>query len=237
MAITLHQLSEHAYTTLGETFDQRITSRSDVREVVNDAGRYLVNMHAWTWRHRPSATLDFVADQAYVQCPADFGEMTAFESATTSQNVRLASINQILLYRSGTAGTSFNTYAALVWPSQTTSKVPPGRPRFELWPTPASSTAGAINLSYRATWAELDDGDDVANIPLEYTQLLIRMVRAHAVYLISNDDGAIDMVDQSTMAQRLKDRDGRTQGNLGPITYGMDSDEAFQQNTWTSAGL
>lgn len=220
MALSLAQLLDDVNHVLGKDADALV----DATQVVNEAGRLLFQLHAWQWRNRPVADLDLVADQAYVALPADFGfgEVDDLNmSDALSFGIAPSTLSEIEYMRSQQLASPAMYFWALAYPSQTSTTAAPGQPRIELHPTPSSSEADAIKLTYRAGWVELSDNASVANVPVSMEHLLRRIVRAYAVAYHTGDYAALDSIEASPEFKRLKKADGGTQRNLGKPMGGM----------------
>lgn len=72
MAITLGELRQTAARIVGSKPDDSF----DIEAMINDAGRYLFNMHSWNWRNRPVAPLSYLA-------PISISDATYTESTKT----------------------------------------------------------------------------------------------------------------------------------------------------------
>lgn len=231
MAQTLTQLRDHARAVMGEDFDPRYS----LDDVVNQSGRQLFSMHSWRWRLRSVKSLDLVEGEDSVPLPADFDELVAFESTTTSRQFSLTSIEEILERRSYALTDTFNYFGAVVSPSQVTEKGVPPVARMELWPAVQSGSTDAFRIAYRSAWVDLNDGDDVANVPPKFDLLLIKIVRAMAMYYVTNSMEEMELINQSSELATLKGSDGAQQANLGPIGGGVLN--VHQPHNWVSTGI
>lgn len=188
-------------------------------DMVNDAGRLLVGMYPWPWLHRPSASLNLVAGQAYLTLPADFeqiiGEPTAAQTYLNS--VTLTTVDHLEKLRRGIVTSGLDYFGAIEYPTQATNAVNAVGARLAIYPTPSESAANAIYLNYRAGWVELSANNVVPNIPGLVEPLFTEIVRAVA-RAQSKNIGVMDeleAIERSSTLKRLKTHYGQAQPNLG----------------------
>ena len=220
MAITFLQLRDEVERVVGDAHDPRL---SPVR-IVNDAGRYLFAMHGWRWRDRPPVTLDFVADQAYLTLPGDFGfgEIVSLAADNAvNYSVQVTTLSEVERYRAAGMDWHMGFLVALAYPGQTDASSAPATARLEIEPTPQNNRSDALRLVYRAGWVELSGNTDVANVPPAMESLLVELVRAFAVRDRTFSREPLDQLESSSFVQRLKAADGRAQANRGPMRGGM----------------
>lgn len=176
--LTFAQLKSEAEHAISGTPDARTSSA----RCVNDAIEWLVTYHRWSWRRR-LATLSIVADQSYVNLPADFGELLQIHAAASSTGLTFqpASLEQVALsrvYTPITAGVTF--FYAISTPVQTLATDTMAQ-RLELGPTPDAAYAAGIAIVYLALPREMTGDTDVPEVPYGFFSLLRRAVRAFAV--------------------------------------------------------
>lgn len=200
----------------------------DPTEIVNEAGRYLVAMHSWSFLNRPVADLNFVANQAYVSLPTDFGRLVHVDAASTLDNhVTVTTLDVVQYLRASPVDDPFNYHVALEYATQSSATAAQAVPRLAIYPTPGSNATAALKLVYQAGWTELSANTSVANIPIEFDPLLVQLVRAIAMGYLNESDGErsvvarIDAIEGSEMVRRLKSNDGMKQPSLGPMTGGI----------------
>lgn len=220
MSLTLLQLQDEVSLVWSERHDPRLNKN----RCINEAGRYLFGMHSWHWRSRPPADLAFVADQAYVAMPSDFGfgeivSLTMTDSVT--YGIELTTPQVVEEMRADNVLSPTMYWAALVYPTQASTSAAPGSARLEVYPTPSSSDADAIQLVYRSGWVELSSSSAVANVPSAFDFLLVDLVRAFAQYYLTRDRSAIEAIEDSAMLRRLKRMDGAAQTDLGKTEGGI----------------
>lgn len=218
MARTLNDYLDIAEHTAGGQIDASI----DLTQLVNDAGRYLVQMHDWAFLERPQATLNTVQDQAHLDLPSDFDKM--LDVGTTADNdtegVKVLPADQFERIKSSEITDLLDVYLSLEWPAQASTSVSAPGPRLAIYPTPSTSVTGKYWLNYRAGWIELTTGNAVANIPPAIEHLLIQIVRAFARGEATGE-GHFDLVDKiesSVMLNRLK----ATYGLVNPASTEME---------------
>jgi hypothetical protein len=118
-------------------------------------------------------------------------------------------------------------YWAISYPDQLSAVSVPPLARLELYPTPTTADADAIQFLYLAGWKPLAVIDAIANIPSAFDALLIRLVRAYAGMWLPGaaaQEQAVetpDQIESSPMVERLKRADGAVHSNLGRIDGGQ----------------
>lgn len=228
MPLTLLQLQEHVEAVVGASTDARLS----VNQIINEAGRLLFNMHPWTWRRRPPARLSLVADQSYVALPSDFGfgeliEVTLID--TTGFDINVVTLSDIEKLRSWTVtDTTHFYYVAVAFPTQSATTSAPGTARLEIYPTPATNQSNVIGCVYRAGWVELSAATAVPNIPTAFDHLLLRLVRAMAVYYKTENYDGVEKILTSQSVAHMKMADARTQADLGRMQGGQLHDSTGQ---------
>jgi len=214
-------LIDQAQIQIGAEFDARI----DLLRVINEAGDYLCSMHEWPWLRRPSVLLDFVAEQPYIELPADFHDILSIQSVfDTLRNVRRVGREAIDRLRGAAVDPPFDYYVALEYPPQTDTASRPPKPRLNLYPVPEADEPGVLRLAYEAGWTRLDDLTDVPNIPSDCDALLIELIRAHARFYAGQAatlSEAVEPVERGTMLRRLKERYGAIDRRRGHIRGGV----------------
>lgn len=168
---------DHIEQAAGGDIDARLHGIGDGFAILNDAGRYLCNMHEWKWQNRPPLNLDFVADQNYVDLPLDF-KMSGHIQVTNTliSTVKMVGMPHIMFLRGSALSYPFFFFVALSWP-QPQKGSPPSGPRLEMWPTPVDSEIGAMTIFYDAKWTEITEGSDVPMIPTDLEFILIELCR------------------------------------------------------------
>ena len=212
MSITLATLKQHVQHALGGS----VASQLDEATIINEAGRYMF-MTPWKFRERSPATITTVADQDYIELPADFGEMIAMNMADGLVKSFTFTTFQDLVQRRSTSTGATNHYWVAVShpaPSDDGGIVPDAR--LELYPTP--TTGDQITVAYRAKWDELSNDEDNALIPDYAESALVSAVRAFA---LGYEEEGLEMrlaeIENGALWIRLKEKDGLIQPDYGPI--------------------
>lgn len=220
MARTLADYLDIAEHAAGGQVDASI----DLTQIVNDAGRYLVQMHDWAFLERPQALLDTVADQAYLDLPSDFDRLIAVGNTVNNDQyaVKLLPADQFERARTSEVTDQLDIFLSLEWPTQaaTTSNSPV--PRLAIYPVPATSTSDRYWLNYRAGWTALSANASVANIPEPIEHLLIQLIRAMVRGEVSGQ-GAYDelnRIEASPALRRLKESYGLVNAEPAPMEGG-----------------
>lgn len=186
---------------------------------INDAGRYLCTMRQWNFLARDPLNLDFVAAQAYIALPSDFGQLLSIAGQNSiAQPFRMTSMQQILELRTSLIAVSSGAYVgALDHPTQVNVTTVPAAPKLQLYPTPASNETAALVCQYRAGWTALSSATDVANIPAAFDGLLDELVAAWVKGKARNAlQAMLGEVENGPMVANLNRYDGGEQNDFGP---------------------
>lgn len=222
MTLVLHDLRDDVEAAAGGTVDPRL----NVDKIVNEAGNYLYDMHPWEWRMGASVSLDFVANQNWIELPRDFAEIVGIDvTSSVVKDVRQTDIETILELRSDTADVVFDYWVAPEHPDQHSRSEPPAHTRLAVYPTPTSASASAITLIYRRQWVELQNGEDVPNVPPRWYLLLRQLIRATARGYSLTVPGDVfehlEPIEQSALLMNLKEAGGREHSDLGMLQGGV----------------
>ncbi len=191
--------------------------------VANEAGRQFFS-HAWNFRIVGPVDVGFVADVTYALLPVDFGELRKITFKSSLVNYfSLGSIDDVIEHRRLSITTTFLIVAALVYPTGPRRVgLPP--PRIEMSPTPATTDADALSVAYWRDWMELENGSDVPNIPQWTERLFIEYVQQHAQAYSNgsklNIAERLERLETSRLFINARKKDGRTQGEVGPLQGG-----------------
>lgn len=233
--ITVQHCDHHLFHTLGGPLHASLP----VVEVINDAGEWLVACQPWKWLQRGSTTMNFVADQAYLDLPTDLQTIMAVElTSSLISMMHLTSFDELLRLRTSSISPTLGYWGAVTYPSQTSPAAPPGGPRLELYPTPAENETGAVTIFYRAGWTSVKAGSDHAriNIPDFMEPLFKQVLRAFG--------RGYEMEDEASMDRRLAEiqvgplyraavrRDGNIQLNYGEMQGGAVQMVTPYANNW-----
>jgi hypothetical protein len=197
------------------------TEGFDALQIFNEALRELFDFHDWSWRKRPPALVDLVADQEYAALPSDFGYGSLLgveavhDGAMGVVKTDLAALTRL---RGSPMDDTAVTYVALSWPSQTAATSGPGPARLEVYPTPAENVTGAFRVIYKAGPIDCTNTDSVPNIPASYEAALSMLCRGLVKRYERNDDR--EYVAALMRLEQLKATDGMQEQDLGYITGG-----------------
>ena len=209
---TFTALQNAAKHALGKTPD----STTSLSEIVNDALQMFVNLHTWSWMET-STTLSFTASQAYIALPADFLTLKAMQVRSAS-GYRLdpSTLQKITdLRMDSTAVTVNGIYMyAISWAGQASVTASPTA-RLELWPTPPSTVADAISITYRRQIRKLTSSSDLPDIPAMCHFALKKFVRAYALEDDGQDGADKEMASAMLMVQQLVSLDTQIQPSIG----------------------
>lgn len=193
----------------------------DIAAICNDAVALLAHLHPWNWRHK-AFSVNTVADQPYVTLPADFAELVTDATGTTGifPSMIRSSLTDIAMYRASTlaGGVAATLYAINYVPAEEADALP--TVRFEMWPAP--TTIFPITGTYRRVINSMASDDDVPDVPVQFHQLLRRILRAHA---FEEDDQTADAARAwdavNALLPTAQMADGRLDSNLGQMRGGI----------------
>lgn len=240
MALTLQELRGHIGHTIDGGMSASLPGGSTTgaaTRVVNEAGRYLTTVRRWRFMQRPPATLNFVADQEYVDLPNDFAHLLNIVANGLTVYYEHSTYEQILKMRAQDVTPQGIVYwGAIVQPPNADSQTALPPPRIELHPAPPSNQQGALTVVYRAKWRDLSDNDDVANIPEYAEMLLIQYIRAFA-QAYENDHyrnlaPLLEEVESSGIFRNTLDYDNAVQEQYGRIENGQVASMRSAQFDW-----
>ena len=215
MAITLATLKQHVQHALGGS----VASQLDEATIINEAGRHMF-MTPWKFRERPPATITTVANQDYIELPADFGEVIAMNMVDgLVRSFTFTSFKDLVQRRSTNTGVTNHYWIAISHPAPSDEGSAQPAPRLELYPTP--TTGENISVVYRSKWLELVTDSDNAMVPDYAESALIALVRAFALgYEEEGLEQRLGEVEGGVMYLRLKEKDGLIQPEYGPLRNG-----------------
>lgn len=216
MALKLSDLKLHVQHVLGGTPSDQIGEVN----VINQAGRQMFS-YPWKFRERPSVELDLNNEEPFVSLPANLGEISSVRMKDgLNDSIELAPFDYVLKIRNGSISSGAHYFAAVVWPEIYDSVNDLQNPRLELAPTPTGTDK--ITLAYKASWEELINDDDIAQVPPFAEMTLITYVRAFAQgYEEEGLAQRVAEVEISPIFQRATVQDGMIQPSYGPIRGGM----------------
>lgn len=170
---------DHMEHAAGGKLDPRLLGLDDDYAILNEAGRYLFDLHEWQFSERPPVTLELTEGQDFVDLPFTFDRLGALSvSNTLISDVYEVTMERILFLRGSSLTFPFHYFVALTYPGQATTREQQGNPRLEIWPQPGSdSTAGNLVITFSGGWVEIVDNDQVPSIPKNMEWLLIELVR------------------------------------------------------------
>jgi hypothetical protein len=220
MALTVGQLKAHVRLAAGgdpSTFPG-YTVEERVVEIINHAGQHLYS-HSWRFRERTTKALDLVANQGWIDLPADAGELvnvTAREPFTYA--FRILSPQEFASHAQSTTVVPVGYLACL---SHAASDDGQPTPRLDLFPVPAANDTGAVLVRYRVKWPTITTAtaDSVQVQVANYAEhLLVEYVRAFAE---GGEDGTtqarVAAVDLGPVTQSAKGQDGTLHDSYGSL--------------------
>lgn len=214
---------------LGATPDPSMS----VYRVINHAGRILFQMHPWRWLGAV-ATLDAVAAQPYLVLPADFGTLKqavipAGGLLNELVTITLAEYMDLLKTTTTPTGCVWICWDGWTPPASDALPTPPDinvRPtrRALVYPTPTSNAEWSILCHYRRRWVDVSAASITPTasppMPTEWDRLFELIVRECAMQL-HEEQPSIDGESIAAELARLKEYEGATPADLGPIRGGV----------------
>lgn len=206
---------------LGNSPSSGVTTAS----LVNDAMNSLCALHSWRWRRGGPVTADLTADQNYVELPLDFGELTTIQyPGSILRGMIPTSMAIIERLRASTISPAlFGYYYAIL-----TGNIDDDHPEnglavstIELYPTPSATVADALSITYLRDIAQLEDDDDIPQIPIWMDRALVMLCRAMAEEV---EDDEVDSAARKAFENELaicKRRDMNSQSRYGVMTGGL----------------
>jgi hypothetical protein len=209
---------EHA---LGNSPSDGITSAG----IVTDAMNTLCMMRPWKWRRGGPVTADLTADQEYVELPVDFGELVTIEyPGTVLRGMIPTTVATIERLRASTVSPSlFGFYYAVNIGNIDENAPEDGLsvPTLELYPTPSSTVADALRITYLRDVPELEDDDDMPQIPVFMDRALALLCRAIAHELEDDEASSAARKAFDTEIVMCMRRDGGAQTRYGVASGGL----------------
>lgn len=147
---------------------------------LNEAGQKLYALRDWNFLVRVGVPLPSVAAQSWIELPEDFGQIVTlqFTNGLTAA-VSLSTLQQINEYRSQLVTIpSYMLYATVSWVVDAGAVIP----RLEVFPSPSTTDAALLTLTYRVRWVTLNatTDDTPLEIPEWFEPVYRQAVRATA---------------------------------------------------------
>lgn len=199
-------------------------SETPAIQIINEAGNHLINMRRWNFLDREATALNLAASQAWLDLPADFGEVIQLHKASNMNGDMVpVSPHEIDYMRaSPTLPVMFTLWWAIEWVGSNAQTPPTAR--VAIYPTPTANVIGAVILRYRATWTTLNADADFAVIPVWCETLLRQLVIAFARGYMEEDTATLDerleLISQGSVFKACERRDSVVQVNMGQMTGG-----------------
>lgn len=194
-------------------------------EIVNDALQELCSMRSWRWRRGGPVSLDFVANQSYIELPQDFGEeeVITYPGSVAKQMIRVTMAELEKMRATTAQPVGFSYYYAINSGSLDDSAREEGLTvnLIELYPTPTADVTDAITLTYLRNVDRLEDDADVPQIPPWMDFSLDLLCRAMAKTLEDDDPSNAFQVAFEKKVPQLFRRDSATQSRLGVMKGGL----------------
>ncbi len=211
-------------------------------EIVNMAGEHLLGIRSWNWLIGASASVGFVADQAYSALPTDFLATVGLQKTSALvSNYREIDLKRLLELRTRELPyTSLITYGAVVFVS-TAGAAP--LPRLEIWPTPTATDATAMTLYYRRGWTEPAADTTEIPVPAWCHDLFLDYCRAFAQGYEEDMSATLGQriaeIDEGPIMKRCVRRDGAVRTSYGVTGGGAAQVSHSEMTNWfavSSAG-
>lgn len=197
-------------------------------QLVNDAMRELCSVHAWKWRNGGPYTLSLVADQSYVELPADFGELNSLTyPGTLLKAMTPTSMAQLQRMRATTVLSPRYQYFYAI----NTGRIDDDFPEdgltiqvIELYPTPTESVTDALTITYLRDVPELTDNGDIPMVPEWLEHCLVLLCRAKASVIEDDDPNCPSLQEYNRVLKSMIARDSRSQTRYGIMRGGLYAD-------------
>lgn len=195
MALTVAQCAEWIALSPGGKLHPVLSTQ----KIVNLAGQHFCGMSDWRFLKRRSSFLDTVADQEYVELPAEYGGMVSLVGVGEQWQMEPTGLDEINRLRNASSSTSQG-------PPYRWSIVDndPQERYLEIWPTPAASVSNSLSIVYRAKWVDLDDDADYVvgsdGVLPDYCEMLfIRVMQAVAAGFQESEEATTSLRLQELM--------------------------------------
>lgn len=195
-------------------------------QLVNEAGRFMTNLRAWSYLRAPDAFLSIVANQEYIDLPQGYGRLLAVDAVqTTNGYARWVSPETMNAARARpTTANALLQFVSIGWSAPGTTA--PVSQRLQVYPAQTAAVANAFRIQYLATWTELAGGNDFAAIPVDgcMDTLLRQCVIAFFNGYLKEAEETLDdrlaaIVNGATLRQAAV-YDGMRQSQMGPVLGG-----------------
>lgn len=209
--------------------------------IVNQAVSYFNTMHTWDSMIRPEVELATVADQDYIELPSDVRDVLAIHAIGGAFEwlkwVTPAEVTQLRARDLASYDYATGYYGAIERRVPATGGVPVLA--VSIYPSPSAGVDPAFLLRYRALIPSVGTGtssDREYLIVESFLEPLIRrLVRIFAKGIEEEDEGSLEqrleLLEQSTMLNRMKEQDGAMVPDIGELTGGA-AERGQQDNLW-----
>lgn len=197
-------------------------------DVANEAGEWLYSIEEWNALCRPLAELSIVANQEWIDLPADFGRMLGDKITTTTgfgYSLRMGTMDEVRDARSVQPGGNSLAYVGCIAHTGPVLAGPRSLARLEIGPIPSQAAANVFLLAYKAGWKEVTDSSDHILVPSWMQSVYVEVATAFV--------GGREQEEQGTLNDRLaavlvgplmialRNRDLSIQTEFGPMRGGV----------------
>jgi hypothetical protein len=194
-----------------------------------------------------SADIDGQIQFPYVTLPSDFAELVDLSMNSSTADIELTSLGEVMACRLRNITTNANRYrAAVLSAGRTTATAATAAPRLELDHAPTAADPDAVFVVYRRAWLTLSGSTDIPNEMPEYAEdLLIEFIRAYAEgYMVRHGENGFQfqIVDTTDRVQQIKrgdiwkdtvSQDGLLQSDYGSTGQGP-AGHPMNTHSWRS---
>lgn len=232
MTLTIEQALKHIDHQIGGAL-----VGIDNRRVLDEAGRRLFKRRKWNWAVGASTTLTLTISVSYIALPTDFG---ATKSLTFTNGwvgaIEETDFDTLAKLRSFQLPSYFPLY---VVPTHVADANLVPQPRYEIHPTPATTTTGALTLYYHKKWTDLPNSDQsYIPVPDWFEELYLQAVRAVAQGYQTNDmDAQLARLFASSDFMDTAVQDEGVQWKFGPTSGGAMSLASPMYGDWNLSQL
>lgn len=226
--MTVDRLKQRIMRAMGWRRPQDWPSELEPVEIANEAGEWLYSIEEWNSLARPLALLSIVADQSWIDLPADFGRIVG-DCVTTQtgfgHTLRLGTIDEVRDAQSLQPGGNSLCYVGCITHTGPTLAGPRSLARLEIGPVPSTSQDDAFQIAYKAGWVEVSDGSDHILVPTWMTSVYVAAATAFVAGREAEEGGDVDdriaklLLGPQMIA--LRNRDLSVQSSFGQMRGGV----------------
>ena len=219
MTLTLSSCEDYIRNSLGiDTPAVR-----SARDITNDAGKFWVAAHSWSYLENTSTSLNITADQDYILLPLGIREIIdLYVQDSLTYYTQEGSLKELDELRTSVISAQLDQYHWAVESRRITPATgePHQRWAIALWPTRSTDVADAFRVRYKLGWGDLMDDSDAIFMPSSHEAMFIEFLDACARGYEKPGDGGrpvarIEAISRSESFANLQRLDAAIQPTLG----------------------